>query len=155
MFWYLLREKYWVFSFLPISKMIKESQAQYRDAFLYTEQDDYDLTYFIDYNIRKIIQAMHEFEVYAERKSKENLQMAKRARDEYTFNDRQIQLLRYFYKNKDATTSVTTYAKVYNTSRVTAMKDLKQLQNDDFVTAKKIGRIVYYSVTSKVISLFD
>lgn len=154
-YWYLLREKYWVFGYLPLSKIIKSSPARYRDAYIYAEQDDNDLTYFIDYNIRKITQAMREFEAYADRKWKENTKMAKIARGKYQLNDRQIQLLRYFYKNKDATTSVTSHMKVNEVSRLTAMKDLKDLQDDGFVTSKKSGRTVYYYSTDKVGLLFE
>lgn len=154
-YWYLLREKYWAFGYLPLSKAIKNSPSQYRDAYMYTEQDDNDLTYFIEYNINKINQAMREFEVYAERKWKENTRMAKIARDKYQLNDRQIQLLRYYYKNKDVTTSITTQMKVYETSRITAMKDLRGLESQGFLTSKKVGRTVYYHATEKITGLFD
>ncbi|MDO8511892.1 MAG: Fic family protein [bacterium] len=154
-YWYLLREKYWAFGYLPLSKVIKNSPAQYRDAYIYSEQDDNDLTYFIEYNISKINQAMHEFEEYAARKWKENTRMAKIARDKYQLNDRQIQLLRYYYKNKDVTTSVVTHMKVYETSRVTAIKDLRSLEKQKFLTVKKVGRTVYFYATEKVAGLFD
>lgn len=154
-YWYLLREKYWAFGYLPLSKVIKNSPGQYRDAYIYTEQDDNDLTYFIEYNINKIDQAMKEFEAYAERKWKENTRMARLAREKYQLNDRQIQLLRYYYKNKDVTTSITTHMKVYGTSRMTAMKDLRQLQNLGFVISKKTGRSVYYYATGKASEMFE
>ena len=153
-YWFLLREKYWAFSYLPLSKVIKGSPAQYRDAYIYSEQDDNDLTYFIEYNINKINQAMREFESYAERKWKENAKMAKIARGKYQLNDRQIQLLHYYYKNKDATTSVATHAKIYETSRITATKDLRGLENHGFSVSKKVGRTVYYYATEKVAQLF-
>ncbi len=154
-YWYLLREKYWAFGYLPLSKVIKNSPAQYRDAYIYSEQDDNDINYFIDYNINKITQAMKEFERYAEGKRKENMRMASIARGEYQLNDRQIQLLRYYYKNKDATTSITTHIKIYKTSRMTAMKDLQGLLEQGFVTSKKTGRMVYYYATDQVTGLFD
>lgn len=154
-YWYLLREKYWAFGYLPLSKIIKNSPAQYRDAYIYTEQDDNDLTYFIEYNINKINQAMKEFEAYAGRKWKENTKMARTAREKYQLNDRQIQLLRYFYKNKDVTTSASSHMKVYETSRITAMKDLKGLEKQGLVTSKKTGRIVYYYATDKSGGLFE
>ena len=153
--WYLLREKYWVFSYLTLSKIIKNSPAQYRDAYIYTEQDDNDLTYFIDYNIRKITQALREFEVYADRKWKENAKMSKLAHGKYNLNDRQIQLLQYLYKNKDATTSVTSHMKVNDISIATAMKDLKDLQSFCLVTSKKSGRTVYYYASDKIAALFE
>lgn len=154
-YWYLLRKGYWLFGYLPLSKIIKNSPAQYRDAYIYTEQDNNDLTYFIDYNVRKIIQAKKEFEAYADRKWKENAKMTKTARDKHGLNDRQIQLLRYCYKNKDASTSVTTHAKVNEVSRLTAAKDLRDLEKHGFLTSKKIGRAVHYYATDKATALFS
>ena len=61
-YWYLLRQGYWAFSYLPVSRIIRNSPVQYRDAYVYSEQDDNDLTYFIDYNVRKISQAQRDFE---------------------------------------------------------------------------------------------
>ena len=71
-YWYLLRHKYWAVSYLPVSRVIRNAPAQYRDAYVYSEQDDRDATYFVDYNLHKIMQAKREFEDYALRKQAEN-----------------------------------------------------------------------------------
>lgn len=154
-YWYLLREKYWAFGYLPLSKIIKNSPVQYRDAYIASEQDDNDLTYFLDYNIQKIDQALREFEAYAQKKWEENAKMSKHARTKYGLNDRQIQLLRYFYKNKEATTSVTTHMKINEIARMTATKDLVKLKEIGFLSPKKVGRIVYYYPTDKILEMFD
>ena len=46
-YWYLIKHGYWAMPFIPISKQIISAQGQYRDAFLYTEQDDLDFNYFL------------------------------------------------------------------------------------------------------------
>ncbi|MFC1617550.1 Fic family protein, partial [Candidatus Margulisiibacteriota bacterium] len=43
-YWYLLRKNYWAFAYLPISKIIKKAPSQYKMAYIYSEQDDFDLT---------------------------------------------------------------------------------------------------------------
>ncbi|MCP4569421.1 MAG: Fic family protein [FCB group bacterium] len=139
-YWYLLKNNYWAFSYLPVSKIIKNAPAQYRDAYIYTEQDDNDLTYFVDYNLRKIKQAKKEFEVYAKRKQAENRKIFESAKMKHHLNDRQIQLLRYLYKNSEATTSINTHSKIYNITRPTARKDLEQLEKIGFLSSEKIGR---------------
>lgn len=154
-YWYLLRQEYWAFGYLPLSTVIKKSPTQYRDAFLFSEQDHNDLNYFLDYNIRKIAQSMDEFEKYVRRMGEENSKMVERARSLFGFNDRQIQLLQYFYKSRDATTSVTTYIKIYDVARMTAINDLKGLLKHGLVVSKKMGRIVYYYPTDKVVGLFE
>jgi len=52
-YWYLVKEGYWAFVYLPISKIIKRSPKQYIMAYVYSEQDDNDLTYFVNYNFKK------------------------------------------------------------------------------------------------------
>ena len=154
-YWYLLRKHYWGFSYLPLSRVIKNSPAQYRDAYLYSEQDDNDVTYFIDYNVRKIMQARREFEVYVRRKEQENLRMTTVARDKYGLNDRQIQLLRYLYKNAEATTTMKTHAQVYGVGRVTARRDLERLESLGLLQSWKRGVERPFKATEKVAELLS
>jgi len=154
-YWYALRRNYWAFSYLPISRVIKNSPAQYRDAYVYTEQDDNDLTYFIDFNIRKIRQAKNEFESYIKRKEKESRFITEKARSQYELNDRQIQLLRFLYKNPNATTTIKTHSQIHDKSRMTARKDLENLEDLGFIISKKVGRDRLFTATAKVIGLFE
>ena len=154
-YWYLLRKGYWAFSYLPISRVIKNSPVQYRDAYVYTEQDDNDLTYFIDYIVRKISQAKREWDRYIQSQQKENVIMSRTARTKYGLNDRQIQVLKYLHKNEDATTTIKTHSQVYNVSWPTAQNDLKILEKFGFLTSKKMGRSRPYRATNKTAELFS
>lgn len=153
-YWYLSRNNYWAFAYLPISKIIKKSPIQYGNAYLYSEQDDLDLTYFIDYNIRKIKIAIENFREYFQSKSKRNLRMNKLSKMKYNLNDRQIQLLQYYYEDKDARTSTPTHMNINRISRKTAIKDLKELEKLGFLISEKKGKRVYYYTTDKVKDLF-
>jgi len=51
--------------------MIKNSRKQYTDAYLLSEQDGNDLTYFLVYIANKTNQAFDEFKKYVSRKKKE------------------------------------------------------------------------------------
>lgn len=149
-YWYLLKKGYWAFAYLPISKIIKNSPIQYGMAYIYSEQDDNDLTYFIDYNIRKIEQAVKEFKEYITIKAGENKIINRLSKIKYHFNDRQIQLLQYYYEEKDAYTTTKTYMNIYQIAKITAMKDLKKLKNLGFLFTKKQGRNVLYYATDKL-----
>jgi len=153
-YWYLLRKQYWAFSYLPLSRVIKNSPAQYGYAYIYSEQDDNDLTYFIDYNVRKISQARREFEAYIIKKQVESRKMAKLARGGYDLNDRQIQLLRYLHKTPDATTTVRTHSEVNSVSRPTASNDLERLESFGFIVSQKQGRERPFRATEKLLELF-
>ncbi|MDD4133455.1 MAG: Fic family protein, partial [Methanocorpusculum sp.] len=56
-YWYVISRGYDLFRYIPISKVIKKAPAKYRDAYLATEDDDLDLTYFILYNLECIKKA--------------------------------------------------------------------------------------------------
>lgn len=154
-YWYLLRNDYWAFSYLPLSRVIKNSPAQYRDAYVYSEQDDHDLTYFVDYNMRKISQAQREFEAYVRRKQLESQRMFAVAKSKYHLNERQIQLLRYLYKNASASTTLKTHSQIYDISRVTAARDLRNLEGLGFLVSRKVGREVPFYGSPKLSVLFD
>ncbi|MFH1187706.1 MAG: Fic family protein [bacterium] len=153
-YWYLLKKGYWGFAYLPISTVIKKSPAQYGMSFVYSEQDDLDLTYFVDYNIRKIKMAAGEFNEYLINATKENKKMNKMAHAEYDLNERQIQLLQYLYGDTGNGTSLKTHMNIYKVSKKTAIKDLKTLESFGFIAAEKIGRNIHYYATDKINELF-
>lgn len=153
-YWYLLKNGYWAFAYLPISKIIKKSPQQYTMAYVYSEQDDNDLTYFIDYNFRKIKLALKDFVEYVDGQSKNNLQMKIRAEEKYNLNLRQVQLLQYLYGDPDGRTNLKAHTNLYSVSKKTAIADLKDLLNNNLLSSVKKGRFVYYYGTDKIKELF-
>ena len=153
-YWYLLKNDYWGFAYLPISKVIKRAEDQYKMAYIYSEQDDNDLTYFIDYNIRKIQIAMQEFEEYKREKEKESKLINRVARRQYSLNDRQVRLLQFYYENRNERTSPMMHMKVNQISKKTAINDLRELERLGFLRSEKQGRNVYYWATEKIDKLF-
>ena len=70
-YWYMLKSGYDYFEYISISKLLKEAPKQYGLSFLYSEIDDNDLTYFIDYQLDIILRAIDELMKYLEKKSRE------------------------------------------------------------------------------------
>ncbi|NTU67122.1 MAG: Fic family protein [Candidatus Moranbacteria bacterium] len=149
-YWYLLRKGYWAFAYLPISTIIKKSPEQYKMAFVYSEQDDRDMTYFIDYSVRKIKLALGGFEEYVKNKEAENRALNDVIRNSYSLNERQIKLLQYYYKNPKGKTFPKMHSNIYQVSKLTALKDLNGLESQGFVVAKKEGRNTFYYPTLKI-----
>lgn len=154
-YWYVIRKGYWAFAYLPISKIIKRSPGQYKMAYVYSEQDDNDLTYFIDYNIKKIKVARIEFLEFLKNKFHENREMKKQSEIRYNLNLRQIQLLQYLYGAPDERTTLKAHMNINQIAKMTAITDLKKLVQEKFLAAKKQGRNVYYYGTKKIEELFD
>ena len=153
-YWYLLRKNYWGFTRIPLSVKIKNSPVDYAMAYVYSEQDDNDLTYFIDYNFRKIELAIGDFDGFIDQLQKRQKYISNKLTDTH-FNNRQITLLNYFFNNENAKTSIKTYSQLHDVHRLTARKDLLILLEHGFLHTKKVGRYVYYFATEKVAELFD
>lgn len=153
-YWYLIREGYWAFVYLPISKIIKLSPTQYIMAYVYSEQDNNNLTYFIDYNLRKIQSAVEDFKSYLKKQASGNTQMRKTSETKFNLNVRQVQLLQYLHGDPDERTTLTIHTNINQIAKMTASKDLKDLTTKGFLNAKKQGRNVYYYGADKIRELF-
>lgn len=153
-YWSLLRDGYWGFTYLPISRVIKEAHSQYGMAYVYAEQDDEDLTYFLDYNARKIEEALRYFREYVAKKSKEHADLHHSLVTRYNLNDRQIRVLQYLHANPDEFISTASYEKINGIAGLTAARDVKRLVEAGLIDRRKTGRNVRYYATSKIASLF-
>lgn len=76
LYWYMLREGYWMTEYLSISRIIYHKKRQYEKAFLYTENDGNDLTYFISFNLHVMSEAYESLKLYIKNKLSEQYQTA-------------------------------------------------------------------------------
>jgi Fic family protein len=70
-YWYCLGHGYPMMEFLSVSKMIRVHRQGYDMAYLLSETDSGDVTYFIRYNLRMISESIDTLESYLERKKKD------------------------------------------------------------------------------------
>ena len=70
-YWYMLKKGYWLTEFLSISRIIYRSKNRYEKAFLYVENDELDLGYFINYNLNVLQQSFNELKIYLNKKTNE------------------------------------------------------------------------------------
>ena len=153
-YWYMLRKGYWAFSYLSLSERIVKSPKQYAMAYIYSEQDGYDLNYFIHYNMMKLKLARQQFQKYLEEKIYENKQSIKIIQSGYNFNLRQLRLLQYLAKGEQRYTTLSSYHNINNeVGYITAASDLKKLVSGGFLRKIKNGRNVYYYPTEKIRTL--
>ena len=151
-YWYLLRKEYWSFMYLPISTIIKKAPNQYAMAYIYAEQDDLDITYFYDFHIKKILQAIKEFGDFLDEKIDENKLVEKNISSKYSLNDRQKQLIYYLISDAHPSVSIHSHTTLHNISRPTASKDLMTLVDADLLVGKRSGRIIKYFPTKKLLN---
>jgi Fic family protein len=70
-YWSMLRSGYWLFEYVSISKFIQEKRSDYDKAFIYTESDEFDLTYFLYNQVDMIEKAVRSLYEYIDRKKQE------------------------------------------------------------------------------------
>lgn len=127
-YWAMARQGYWLAEFISISTIIKQSPAQYGKAFLHTETDDSDLTYFLIHQldaIHKAIVALHEFLRRKVQSVSEAEQMlTQNARLKGRLNFRQTALLRHALKHPRFAYVIDEHQRSHGISYDVARKDL-------------------------------
>lgn len=98
-YWSMVRQGYWLMQFVSISRVIKKATAQYAKAFLHTETDENDLTYFLIHQLEVIHQAVDALHIFLDQKVHE-IKEAERLlidnpRLKGKLNFRQLALLRH------------------------------------------------------------
>lgn len=154
-YWYLLRENYWTFMYLPISMVIKRAPIQYAMAYIYSEQDSYDATYFFDFHIRKIMQALNDFNEYVSRKILENKEIDRIVSKDVHLVDRQKYLIHHLISENDIYITITSHATLNSISRQTAAKDIKQLEKTGLIIGTREGKYIKYRATQKLLEMFS
>ncbi len=138
-YWYLLRKGYWLMEYLSISRMIMRSAAQYAKAYLYTEHDENDLTYFINYQVKVVTQALEELKKYVGRKvaEKQEVMSLKRLSG---LNERQLTLVQLLLKSPDRSLTIREVERQLDVVYITARADLMRLEALGLVVRKTEGR---------------
>ncbi len=60
-YWYMFKNNFESFRYIAISTLLKEAPVQYGKSYLYSETDEMDLTYFIDYQCEIIVRAIKNY----------------------------------------------------------------------------------------------
>lgn len=144
-YWMMLKEGFWAFEYISISREIFAHSKRYYNAFLHTEEDDNDLNYFICDQLRTIEESITHLYEHLQRKVQEQQQFARRIRDNAAVNHRQRALIIHLLKHPQQSTNVTAYCTEHRVVRQTARTDLTQLVEMGLLRVIKVKReFVYY-----------
>ena len=145
-YWYMLRERYWLFEFVSISRVLKEAYAQYARAYLYTETDENDLTYFLLFHLDVIDRALDEVQAYIRRKAKELRETRAVLHPASDLNHRQIALLRHALQHPDAVYTIRSHQTSHGVVYQTARTDLLGLAQSGLLVQGQEGRKLTFRV---------
>ncbi|OPY37761.1 MAG: Fic/DOC family protein [Methanoregula sp. PtaU1.Bin051] len=139
-YWYVISRGYWLFEYMPISRIILRSKKKYSLAYLHTEFDEMDLTYFILYNLSCIDEARKDLLRYLEEKQTEQnatKAIIKKIKD---INPREGDILRSMMEHSDEYFTIREIMQKYNTVYETARTDLLHLADLGYLIKEKRGR---------------
>ena len=144
-YWYMLKKGYWMTEFLSISRIIYKKKGQYEKAFLYTEHDDFDLGYFIQYNMNVLKEAFEDLKIYLERKSEENNALLE-FKNIKGINERQAHIIKMIQEKPGSIFECKNLINVLGVSIKTVRSDLEGLVQMGFMTTIPINqRLVGYT----------
>ena len=136
----MLRSGYWLFEFLPISRIINRAPVQYSRAFQYAESDECDATYFVMFHLRAIRLALRDLHTYLARQQEKLREARKLLARLPEFNYRQVALLRDALADPRKEVTMATYRATYRVSYGTAYADLTGLAERGMLQKLRRGR---------------
>ncbi len=152
-YWAAVRSGYWLLEYASISLIINKAPIKYGMAFLHTETDGNDLTYFFHHQLNVIKRAMDELHRYIQRKQREIRAIdqtlnAPELRE--SLNHRQIALLHDAVRSFNADYTIADHQRTNGVSYLTARADLERLVVLGFLTKTKRGNRSIYKPTKRL-----
>ncbi len=144
-YWTMLHHGYWLFEFITISPILKKSPGKYAKAFLYTETDENDLTYFILHQLTVINRAMNALQEYIARKNKQQKAVEQRLRGQVSLNHRQTALLGHAIRHPFHRYTVKSHQTHHGVVHQTARTDLSDLEKRGLMRKTKSGKTYHFT----------
>ena len=135
-YWYLLKNGYWLTEYLSISRVILKTKTQYEKAYIYSEIDEMNVSYFIHYQVKVLTQAFEDLKDYLSKKKKEENKLNKYLKVS-NINERQAQILYWIEEDANRYFSVKEIENVFSVTNQTARTDIEELVTQDYL--KKIS----------------
>ena len=139
-YWSILRHDYWMFEFTSISRFLAEAPARYARAFLYTETDGNDLTYFIVHQVEVMLRALSDVESYIEKKIEQTRVVERMLTQATDLNHRQLSLLAHAIRHPDTEYTIRSHRTSHSVVYATARADLFRLAELGLLERRRIGR---------------
>jgi Fic family protein len=143
-YWSMLRQGYWLVEFISISAIILKAHVKYGTAFLHTETDGNDLTYFLLYHANIVTQAIHELHAYLEQRSRTIRQLTSSLPSVAGLNHRQRELIEHALRHQGAIYTVESHRRSHGVVTQTARTDLQGLVEKGLMRMVKVGRAFHF-----------
>lgn len=143
-YWQMLHSSYWLFEFISISQFLRKAPVQYGMAFLQTETDENDLTYFIIHQAEVIRRALKELHDYVARKSSETRACLDALQKHPELNHRQQSLISHAVRHPGFVYNIAGHGARHAVVYQTARTDLLSLAKLKLLEQRKAGRALVF-----------
>jgi Fic family protein len=150
-YWSVARQGYWLMEYLSISSILRKAPGQYARAYLHTETDGNDTTYFLLHQLDVIRQAVEALQKHLKDKAKETRATERLLESSIkelrnSLNHRQITLLGHALKHADALYTIESHRRSHAVAYATARADLMQLAGLKLLREGRQGKSLIYTV---------
>ena len=142
-YWSMLHHGYWMFEFTSISRLLVRAPVQYGRAFLHTESDENDLTYFILHQVDVMLRSLSDVESYIQKKIEQTREVERMLRRSSDLNHRQLALLAHAIRHHDAEYTIRSHMTSHDVAYATSRADLFRLAELGLLDRRRIGEKTY------------
>lgn len=144
-YWSMARQGYWLCEYVSISRILHQARSAYSRAYLYTETDDNDATYFLLYQLGVLCRAIDDLHAFLARKAKqlrETEELVRRAKAvKGALNPRQLALVHHALRNAEAAYTMESHRRSHGVTYETSRTDLLDLVKKKLLTKVRSGRV--------------
>jgi Fic family protein len=139
-YWSMLHHGFWLCEFISISRVILKARSAYYTAFLHTESDENDLTYFLLYHVQVLQTAVDQLHKYIKAKVDELRQLEHELRGLEALNHRQRAIISHALRHPNHRYTIESHRNSHSVVYQTARTDLLDLVRRGLLRAYKIGK---------------
>jgi Fic family protein len=136
----MLRQGFWLAEFVSISRLLYQAPVRYGRAFLHSEADSADFTYFLLHQLETICRAIDDLFAYLEAKVAEVRSVEVVLRRIPGLNHRQLALLAHAVRRPDAVYTFESHRNSHGVVYQTARADLLDLEALGLLERHQLGR---------------
>lgn len=149
-YWVALREGHWLIEYLTLSRFLVEAPAQYARAYLYTETDGGDVTYFLIHQLEVLQKCLSALSDYVQARQKEALS-ARQLTAGLGLNHRQLAVVYKAAEDPGTRVTAQSHAQSHAVTLQTARSDLAGLEELGLLHSERRGRRVEWIPAAKIV----
>ena len=154
-YWAMLHSGYWLCEYLSISRILLKARIRYSRAFLYTESDGGDLTYFNLYHLEVLRRALDDLGLSIEIKLARKKALEERFQGMASLNSRQRAILGHAFRHPKYRYTIAGHQVSHHIAYQTARTDLLGLEKRELMKVEKIGAVLYFTPLPNLEALLE